>query len=191
MSESNIEGKQSAFNPADITALSHLYRGELYRSTVWRTRLDATTNWAVLTTGIALSLTFGSESASPLPLVLAGVLVATFLFIEARRACFKNRETAMKIAKIILAGTAALTIISSAALAQQALTGTVTKIDRINRTIAIQQTQSGTIGANTGGAAQEFKAQDSLSLDTLHAGDKVTFSATETGGIKITKLQNQ
>ena len=85
MSESNIEGKQSAFNPADITALSHLYRGELYRSTVWRTRLDATTNWAVLTTGIALSLTFSSESASPLPLVLVGLLVTTFLFIEARR----------------------------------------------------------------------------------------------------------
>jgi Cu/Ag efflux protein CusF len=97
----------------------------------------------------------------------------------------------MRIAKIILAGTAALTIISSAALAQQALTGTVTKVDRINRTIAIQQTQSGTVGANTGGAAQEFKAQDSLPLDTLHAGDKVTFSATETGGIKITKHPNQ
>ena len=62
MSESNIEGKQSAFNTADITALSHLYRGELYRSTVWRTRLDTTTNWAVLTTGIALSLTFSSEA---------------------------------------------------------------------------------------------------------------------------------
>src|SRR5882762_9353160 len=85
MSDSNIEGKQSAFNPADITALSHLYRGELYRSTVWRTRLDTTTNWAVLTTGIALSLTFSSESASPLPLVLVGLLVAVFLYIEARR----------------------------------------------------------------------------------------------------------
>ena len=85
MSESNIEGKPSAFNTADITALSHLYRGELYRSTVWRTRLDATTNWAVLTTGIALSLTFSSRSASPLPLVLVGLLVTTFLFIEARR----------------------------------------------------------------------------------------------------------
>jgi Cu/Ag efflux protein CusF len=98
----------------------------------------------------------------------------------------------MKIAKIILAGTAALTIISSAAFAQQELTGTVTKIDRINRTIAIKQTQSGTIGANTGGAAEEFKAHNGLSLDTLHAGDKVTFSATETGGIKtITKLQQQ
>jgi uncharacterized membrane protein len=84
MSES-IEGKPSAFNTADITALSHLYRGELYRSTVWRTRLDTTTNWAVLTTGIALSLTFSTETASPLPLVLVGLLVTTFLSIEARR----------------------------------------------------------------------------------------------------------
>jgi Cu/Ag efflux protein CusF len=97
----------------------------------------------------------------------------------------------MKIAKIILAGTAALTIIGSAAFAQEELTGTVTQINRINRTVAIQQTQSGT-GANTGGAAEEFKTQNGLSLDALHAGDKVTFSATETGGIKtITKLQNQ
>ena len=98
----------------------------------------------------------------------------------------------MKIAKIILAGTAALTIISSAAFAQQALTKTVTEVDRINRIVAIKQTQSGTVGSNTGGAAEEYQAQDSLSLDKLHAGDKVTFSATETGGIKtITKLQNQ
>jgi len=98
----------------------------------------------------------------------------------------------MKIAKIMLAGTAALIIISSAALAQQALTGTVTKVDRINRSVAIKQTQSGTVGANTGGAAEEFKTQEGLSLDTLHAGDTVTFSATETAGVKtITKLQKQ
>lgn len=85
MSENNGERPQSEFSTADITALSHLYRGELYRSTVWRTRLDTTTNWAVLTTGIALSLTFSSESASALPLVLVGLLVSTFLSIEARR----------------------------------------------------------------------------------------------------------
>jgi uncharacterized membrane protein len=75
----------SAFSVADVSALSHLYRGELYRSTVWRTRLDATTNWAVLTTGIALSLTFSSPAATPLPLLLTGLLVAVFLVIEARR----------------------------------------------------------------------------------------------------------
>jgi Copper binding periplasmic protein CusF. len=98
----------------------------------------------------------------------------------------------MNIARIILAGTAALAITSSAALAQQALTGTVTKVDRINGSVAIKQTQSGTVGANTGGAAEEFKAQDGLSLDALHAGDKITFSASETGEVKtITKFQAQ
>jgi uncharacterized membrane protein len=79
------ESKNMGFDTGDVTALSHLYRGELYRSTVWRTRLDATTNWAVVTTGLALSLTFSSETASPLPLVLVGLLVAVFLLIEGRR----------------------------------------------------------------------------------------------------------
>jgi Cu/Ag efflux protein CusF len=101
-------------------------------------------------------------------------------------------KTAMKIAKIVLAGSAALTIVSAAALAQQPLTGKITKLDRINGTVAIQQTQSGTVGVNTGGAAEEFKIRDGLSLDPWHAGDRVTFSATEKDGIKtITKLEKQ
>ena len=98
----------------------------------------------------------------------------------------------MKIAKVVSVGTVALIIISSTALAQQALTGTITGINRINGTIAIQRTQSGTVGANSGGSAEEFKVQSGLSLDDVHAGDKVTFSTTETGGSKtITKLQKQ
>jgi hypothetical protein len=32
------------FNAAEIVAIAHLYRGEMYRSKVWRTRLDPTTN---------------------------------------------------------------------------------------------------------------------------------------------------
>jgi uncharacterized membrane protein len=88
MDDRMIPTKQSSFSAADIGALAHLYRGELYRSTVWRTRLDTTTNWAVATTGIALSLSYSSSYSSPLPLVLVGLLVAVFLFIEARRYCF-------------------------------------------------------------------------------------------------------
>jgi Cu/Ag efflux protein CusF len=98
----------------------------------------------------------------------------------------------MKIAKIILAGTTALTLVSSAALGEEPLTGRITKLDRISGTVAIQQTQSGTVGANAGGASEEFKVQDGLSLEALHAGDRVTFSTTETAGTKtITKLQRQ
>ena len=78
------------FSAAEIGALAHLYRGEVYRSTVWRTRLDATTNWAVVTTGIALSATYSSTEASPLPLVLVGLLVSVFLLFEARRYRYFN-----------------------------------------------------------------------------------------------------
>ena len=85
MTEIGAPPAQAVFSAADIGALAHLYRGELYRSTVWRTRLDATTNWAVVATGIALSVTFSSATASPLPLALVGLLVAVFLSIEARR----------------------------------------------------------------------------------------------------------
>jgi uncharacterized membrane protein len=85
MDEANQGETAPTFNAAEVGALAHLYRGELYRSTVWRTRLDATTNWAVVSTGLALSLTFSAANASPLPLVLVGLLVTVFLCIEARR----------------------------------------------------------------------------------------------------------
>jgi uncharacterized membrane protein len=70
--------------------VAHLYRGEVYRSTIWRTRLDTTTNWAVVTLGVALSISFASPQASPLPLVLVGVLIILFLMLEARRYRYFN-----------------------------------------------------------------------------------------------------
>ena len=98
----------------------------------------------------------------------------------------------MKSANIVLAGAAALMLTSSLALAQQDLTGMVTKIDRIRGTIAIQQEQSGTVGSSAGIAAEEFKAPDRASIDAVHAGDKVSYSIKETNGIKtITKLEKQ
>lgn len=78
------------FSSAEIGALAHLYRGEVYRSTVWRTRLDTTTNWSVVTLGVALSITFSSPDASPLPLVLVGILILLFLALEARRYRYFN-----------------------------------------------------------------------------------------------------
>jgi len=78
------------FGAATIGALAHLYRGEIYRSTIWRTRLDNTTNWAVVTLGIALSVTFSRSEASPLPLLLAGVLFVVFLVFEARHYRYFN-----------------------------------------------------------------------------------------------------
>src|ERR1700682_744593 len=90
MSESNDEVRPVAFNAAEIGALAHLYRGEVYRSTMWRTRLDNTTNWAVVALGIAVSVTFSRPEASPLPLVLTGILMIVFLVFEARRYRYFN-----------------------------------------------------------------------------------------------------
>ena len=83
-------GGKPEFTAAEIGALAHLYRGEVYRSTVWRTRLDSSTNWAVVTTGIALSATYSNAEASPLPMVLVGLLVTVFLLFEARRYRYFN-----------------------------------------------------------------------------------------------------
>jgi uncharacterized membrane protein len=77
--------EQVEFSTAELGALAHLYRGELYRSKVWRQRLDATTNWAVVLTGVALSIAFSEATNSPVTLILAGLVVVVFLIIEGRR----------------------------------------------------------------------------------------------------------
>jgi len=98
----------------------------------------------------------------------------------------------MKAATILFAGVAAATISLSAHAADQGVAGMVTGINRLNSTIAIQRIQAGTVGANTGGAAEEFKVKDAAMMEDVHAGDRVTFSASDSGGAKtITKLDRQ
>lgn len=78
------------YGSPEMGAIAHLYRAEVYRSTIWRTRLDNTTNWSIVTMGIALSTTFSSYDASPLPLLLVGLLLAMFLSLETRRYRYFN-----------------------------------------------------------------------------------------------------
>lgn len=66
------------------TAMVHFFRAEVQRANVWRTRLDATTNWAVLTTGAAISYAF-TQSGSHFVILLNILLVTIFLVIETRR----------------------------------------------------------------------------------------------------------
>jgi hypothetical protein len=62
----------------------------------------------------------------------------------------------MKDAKTILASVALLLLPCSAAIAQQSMTGTISKVDEPAGTIAIQQTQGGTVGTNSTAPAEEF-----------------------------------
>jgi uncharacterized membrane protein len=69
-----------------VTALAHLYRAEAARADTWRIRLDTTTNWAVVTTGVAISFALGSpESERHGVILLTSVLVTFFLLLESRR----------------------------------------------------------------------------------------------------------
>ena len=67
------------------TAMVHFYRGEITRSNVWRTRLDTTTNWAVVITGAVLTFAFGSSSNSHVVILIGLLLISLFLMIESRR----------------------------------------------------------------------------------------------------------
>lgn len=67
------------------TAMVHFYRGEIQRSNIWRNRLDATTNWAVITAGATLSFVFSSPDNPHFAIPINTILVSIFLFMEARR----------------------------------------------------------------------------------------------------------
>ena len=71
--------------PEYITVLTHFYRGEMHRSSTWRQRLDATTNWAVLTCAGVLSFSFASKEHPHIVLLLSNLIIIAYLVIEARR----------------------------------------------------------------------------------------------------------
>ncbi|MGC9397924.1 MAG: DUF2270 domain-containing protein [Anaerolineae bacterium] len=68
-----------------ITAIVHLYRAEVQRANMWRSRLDTTTNWSVVTSAAALTFTFSSPQNPHFVLLLVLILLLAFLSIEARR----------------------------------------------------------------------------------------------------------
>ena len=66
------------------TAMVHFFRAEIQRANVWRSRLDTTTNWAVVTTGVAVSVAF-AQQGSHIVILMNLILITLFLTIEARR----------------------------------------------------------------------------------------------------------
>jgi uncharacterized membrane protein len=63
----------------------HFYRGEMNRATVWRQRLDVTTNWAVATTAGILTFTLGNAQAPHGTFLLGVIISLIMLHLEARR----------------------------------------------------------------------------------------------------------
>lgn len=65
--------------------LIHYYRAEVYRETNWRTRMDVTTNWVIVVTGVMLSFAFGEFKAPHTIIILNYAIALFFLYVEARR----------------------------------------------------------------------------------------------------------
>jgi len=78
-------GKSTPIDEKYFGFLFHYYRAEVYRETNWRSRMDVTTNWVIVVTGIMLSFAFG-DSRAPHTIIVLNYLVALFfLYVEARR----------------------------------------------------------------------------------------------------------
>ena len=91
------------YNAAEIGALAHLYRGEMYRAP------SGEPGWTPPRTGPSsppasrLSVTFSSVQATPLPIVLVSFLLAAFLLFEARRYLyFDIWNTRLRVIGVVL-----------------------------------------------------------------------------------------
>ena len=72
------------------TILTHMYRGEIQRSYNWRTRLDATTNWAILLLSALITWTYSDPSYPHELLLFSLIFICLLLGIEARRFMYFN-----------------------------------------------------------------------------------------------------
>lgn len=68
-----------------ITALAHLYRGEMNRALQWRARLDTTTNWAIISTLAILTFSFNNPTYAQETIIAGMYANLVFLLHEARR----------------------------------------------------------------------------------------------------------
>lgn len=81
----DANGKRRAESGAFHTAMAHFFRGEVHRMTVWRTRLDTTSNWAILITTGLTTFTLGSPSVPHYTLLLGLALNSICMLLEGRR----------------------------------------------------------------------------------------------------------
>jgi uncharacterized membrane protein len=71
--------------PSFHSSMAHLYRAEMNRMTVWRERLDITSNWAIILTTALTTFTLGSPEVPHYTLLLGLALIGISILIEGRR----------------------------------------------------------------------------------------------------------
>lgn len=71
--------------PRSNTPIIHFYRATVSQAATWRKRLDATTNWAVVTSVGVISFVFNSPTSPHFLILMLLVANVFFLLMEARR----------------------------------------------------------------------------------------------------------
>jgi uncharacterized membrane protein len=76
-------------DPRDrVAVLVHYYRAMVGRADLWRSRMDATTHWAIGVTAGMVSFALGEAAVPHYVVHIASLLTLSFLFLEARRLTF-------------------------------------------------------------------------------------------------------
>ncbi|MGM0510230.1 MAG: DUF2270 domain-containing protein [Thermoplasmatota archaeon] len=71
---------------SDFTSVMvNFYRGEVQRAYTWRTRMDRTTNWAILILSVLITWTFSAPGRPPELLLFSMLFLTILMFIESRR----------------------------------------------------------------------------------------------------------
>jgi len=83
--EQQLEWVPPPGSPGYHGAMAHLYRAEINRMTIWRERLDITSNWAVLLTIGLTTFTLGSDDVPHYVLLLGLGLIGISILLEGRR----------------------------------------------------------------------------------------------------------
>lgn len=96
MDKGNIPDHDGLSASDKLVAFTHYFRGEMDRMNIWRSRLDVTTNWAIITTAAFSWFGFGNRDVSHLVFILAGVLLNGMLLVWAL-VTLKQRKEEVKI----------------------------------------------------------------------------------------------
>ena len=80
----NVTDADKPFDGQNAMAMAHFYRGEMNRLTIWRQRMDITTNWAIIATIGLMTFSFRNPLADAIFIVNLSSLWF-LLTVESRR----------------------------------------------------------------------------------------------------------
>jgi uncharacterized membrane protein len=90
--EERSAAQPQPLDSGQVTAMVHLYRGEVGRMTTYRQRLDTTTSWAITSSALVTTFSLGNAAIPHAAFLFMMLVNLFFLVVEARR--FKVYEEA-------------------------------------------------------------------------------------------------